>query len=195
MSDINEQDDSAGGKAQAVYFSGNALTTSLLPAIRSLLTGPHDFFANMPRAIYYRDAMFFVSIVIFVFSFASIPWFSMTFLFLLPVTWGVTLISLWLWSRYMSWAVKTFTDSKLSSANAFQISGYAALPMSLAAIPYLGMLTALANLYLLWAGLVAYCKLTGGMAALILLVPVVLLAVMSAVFASLMIQVLPQLAS
>ena len=177
------------------YFTGNQPTTSLWPTIKALLGSPGDFFANMPRAIYHRDAMFFVSIVIFVFSFLSIPFFSMALLFLLPVTWGVTLISLFLWSKYLSWAVRTFTDSKISAANAFQMSGYAALPMAVAAIPYLGALSGLANLYLMWVGLVAYCKLSGGTAAVIILLPVVLLGGTLAVLGALLIQALPQLAA
>ncbi len=200
MTDINEQGGTpgagptTGSPAQPSYFTGNAATTSFLPAIKSLLTGPRAFFANMPRAIYLRDAMFFVSIVIFLFSFLSVPFYSMALLFLLPATWGGALIFLLLWSKYLRWAVKTFTDSKLSAANAFQISAYAALPMALAAIPFLGFLAGLANLYLLWVGLSSYCRLRGGVAAVILLVPMVLLAITSVAFGKLLIQVLPQLA-
>lgn len=181
-------------KENNMYFSGNAPLKSLLPAVRGIVLAPGAFFAGMPRAIYYRDALFFVSVVIFGCSFLSVPFYSMLFLFLLPATWGLGLIGMWLWSRYLSWAVKGFTDARLSPANAFQLSAYAALPMLLAAIPYLGWIALLWNLYLLWQGLVSFCRLRAGVAAAIVLLPVLILGLSLVALGSVALQLLPQLA-
>ncbi len=181
-------------ESASIYFSANRPLASFLPAARGLIGGPRAFFEKMPRAIYYRDAMFFVSIVIFAFSFISVPFYSMLFLFLLPVTWGASLIGLWLWARYLRWAVKASAGGKLSSVNAFQISAYAALPMALAAIPYVGALASLLNLYLIWQGLIGFCRIGAGKAAAILLVPVLVLAGSSMALAAMLVKLLPQLA-
>lgn len=163
-------------EAPSTYFSGNQPMQSLAPAVKALLSSPRSFFEHMPRAAYRWDAIFFVSIVVFIASFLSVPFFSMTFLFMLPVTWGLSLIALWLWSKYLSWAVRSFAKQKLSSTNAFQFSAYATFPMALSSIPYLGLITSLWSLYLLWLALVARCKVSGGASAAILLLPIVLLA-------------------
>jgi hypothetical protein len=180
--------------APFIYFTGNKPTETLLPTVKALLTSPRSFFENMPRAIYFKDAMFFVSIIVFAFSFLSVPFHSVLFLFMLPVTWGALLISLWLWSKYLSWAVRTFTDKKLSAANAFQLSGYASLPLVLCTIPYVGVVAVLLNLYLLWLGLVSYCRVSGGAAMTILIVPIVLLGATTAAFTAMLIKAVPQLA-
>ncbi|HKI61728.1 MAG TPA: YIP1 family protein [Mariprofundaceae bacterium] len=180
--------------APLIYFTGNKPSATLLPTVKALLTTPGSFFENMPRAIYFKDAMFFISIVVFAFSFLSIPFHGALFLFMLPVTWGAVLISLWLWSKYMSWAVRTFTDKKLSAANAFQLSGYASLPMLLCAIPYVGAVAGLWNLYLIWLGLVSYCRVSAGAAMVILIVPIVVLGATTAVFTTMLIKAVPQLA-
>jgi len=181
-------------EAPFTYFSGNKPIETLLPTVKALITSPRTFFENMPRAIYFKDAMFFVSIVIFTLSFVSMPFYSVLFLFMLPVTWGLGLISLWLWSKYMSWAVRAFTDQKLSAANAFQISGYASLPMALCTIPYVGGIVGLWNLYLMWVGLVSYSKVGKGAAAAILIVPVVLLIGSTVALTALIVKAVPQLA-
>lgn len=184
---------SSNGEASVTYFSGNQAIQTLFPTIKALLTRPRIFFEQMPRAIYRRDAIFFATIVIFGFSFLSVPFYSMLLLFLLPLTWGLALVGLWLWSQYLRWAVRTFTGSKLSMANAFQLSAYAALPMVLATIPYVGILAGLWSLYLLWLGLIGYCKISGGKAAMVLFVPLAVLAASTAVLVSMLMQALPQL--
>ncbi len=176
------------------YFSSQAPMRSLWPAVRGIIFAPQGFFAGLPRAIYYRDALFFASIVIFAMSFLSIPFHSMLLLFLLPATWGLGLIGLWLWSRYLRWAVRGFADVRLSKANAFQLCAYATLPMALAAIPYLGGIALLWNIYLLWQGLVSYARVKAGVAAAIVLLPMVLLALTAIGLGSAALRLVPQLA-
>jgi len=175
------------------YFEINKPLQTFIPAVRSILTTPQAFFEELPPAAFYSNAIFFVSIPIFIASFISVPFHSMTLLFLFPATWGLTLIGLLFWSKYMSWAVKTLAKSRLTTPNAFQISTYAAVPLVLLSIPYVGLIAWLWNLYLLWVALVNRCKVKAGMAALIIAVPALIFATSAAVFLRLIVQMFPQL--
>jgi len=175
------------------YFEINKPLRTFIPALRSILTSPQTFFKGLPPAAFYSNAIFFVSILIFIASFFSVPFHSMTLLFLLPVSWGLSLIGLFFWSKYMSWAVRVFAKSRLTTPNAFQISTYAATPLVLLAIPYVGWVSYLLYLWLLWISLVHRCKVKAGMAALVIAVPAVVFTSSVVVLLRLIVQMFPQL--
>jgi len=175
------------------YFEKNNPFKSFVPAMHSVLTTPASFFRDLKPAAFYSNAIFFASILIFITSFVGVIFHSMTLLFLLPVTWGLSLIGMWFWSAYMSWAVKKLAHGKLTKANAFQISAYAAAPLILSTVPVLGAIASLWNLYLLWVALVHRCQVKAGMAALIIAIPAVLFATSIAALLALVVQLFPQL--
>jgi len=176
------------------YFESNRPMETFLPVIKALIKTPKAFFEQMSPAYFFRDGIFFVSIIIFLATFVSMPFSNVLFLFLLPVTWGLLLVSLRFWSVYMAWAVRVFAKQKLSTRQAFQISTYAAFPMVFVAVPVLGVLASIWNLYLMWVGLVSYCKISGKNAAMIIMIPVIILLVSTVFLITLLIAVFPQLA-
>lgn len=175
------------------YFDKNSPLQSLIPALRDLLTSPKAFFAELPGAAFHSNALFFASAPIFFATFISVPFYGFLLWFLLPVSWGLSLIGLWMWSRYMAWAVRTVAKGKLGNANSFQISAYAFAPMALASIPYIGIIGVLWNLYLLWTALVNRCKLSSGMALLIIGVPTIVVIASLVALSGMLIQLFPQL--
>jgi len=176
------------------YFDKNKPMQSLLPALRDIVTSPKAFFSELPGAAFHSNSLFFASIIIFAATFIGVASYNLGMLFMIPVIWGLSLISLWLWSAYMSWAVKNLAKGKLTTANAFQISAYAATPMALATIPYIGAIAGLWNLYLLWVALVNRCKISSGMALTIIAVPTLMLAASFIALSGLLVQLFPQLA-
>ncbi|MDX8406048.1 MAG: YIP1 family protein [Mariprofundus sp.] len=176
------------------YFDKNKPIQTLVPAMRDIITSPQSFFTTMPAATFHSNAMFFASIVIFTASFIAVPFHSLGVLFLTPVIWSLSLISLWVWSKYMSWAVKTLAKSKLGPATSFQITAYASLPLILSAVPYIGAVAGLFNMYLLWVALVKRCHVSSMMALIIIAIPTLMLAVSLFVLSGLLVQLLPQLA-
>ncbi|MDX8391584.1 MAG: YIP1 family protein [Mariprofundaceae bacterium] len=165
-----------------IYFDGNQPTETLIPTIRALLFQPREFFAAMPKAIFYRNGLFFVTVIVFALSFLSIPFHSMAMLFLVPVTWGTALIGMRFLGAYLRWAVATFAKTRLTSVNAFQICAYAFLPMLLSPLSWLGVVGLLWSIYLLWLGLVAHCRISAGAALTIVSIPVSLLIIAVGVF-------------
>ncbi len=160
------------------YFEANRPAQTLISTLRTLFSQPRDFFAAMPVAIFYRNSVFFVSIIVFGLSFLAIPFYGMTMLFMFPATWGLVLIGLRFLSAYLRWAVKTFAKARLSSMNAFQLIGYAFLPMLFSTLSWFGVVALLWSVYLLWLGLVAHCKVKAGTALTIVAVPVFMLALL-----------------
>ncbi len=176
------------------YFDKNKPMQSFIPAVRDVLFSPKRFFADMPPAAFYSNSIFFLSILVFISSFIGVPFHDMALLFLLPVTWGIMLIGTKFWASYLSWAVRFFAKTKITSANAFQLSAYAAAPLLLTTIPVVGLLAGIWNLYLVWVALIARCKVAAGMAALIIAIPAVLFIGSVVALLGLATQMLPQLA-
>ena len=86
----------------------------------------------------------------------------------------------------------------MSTIDAFQISAYGNVPMLLAWVPVLNMVTGLWSLVLEWFGLTRFAGVSSGVALLVLIVPMIvlmlsmtLLVVLIAVFASQFQQSLP----
>ncbi|MDQ6981520.1 MAG: YIP1 family protein [Mariprofundus sp.] len=176
-----------------IYFESSKPFQTFIPAIRSVLTSPTGFFTELKPTPFFSNAIFFISVVIFMASFIGTIFHSLSLLFLLPVTWGLSLIGMFFWAAYMSWAVKTLGKGKLTKPHAFQISAYAAAPLILSAIPVVGIIASLWNLYLLWLALIHRCKVKAGMAALIVAIPAVIFAASIAALLTLAFQVFPQL--
>jgi len=175
------------------YFESDNPFQTFIPAMRSVLSSPKVFFEQLKPAPFFSNALFFVSVIIFMSSFIGVIFHGFSMLFLLPVTWGLSLIGLFFWSTYMSWAVKTLSKGKLTKAHAFQISAYAASPLILSTIPVVGVIASLWNLYLLWLALIHRCKVKAGMAALIIAIPAVLFAASIFALLTLAFQMFPQL--
>jgi len=157
------------------YFEANRPAQTLISTMRTLFVQPRAFFAAMPVAIFYRNSVFFVSIIVFALSFLAIPVYGMTMLFLLPATWGVVLIALRFLGAYLRWGVTTLGKARLSTMNAFQLAAYAFLPMLFSTLSWFGVVALLWSIYLLWLGLVAHCKIKAGTALTIVAVPASLL--------------------
>ena len=175
------------------YFEINRPLQTFIQAARGVLFSPKDFFSNVPPAAFYSNALFFAAAIIFISSFVGVPFRSMSLLFLLPLTCALSLLGLLAWSSYMSWAVKTLAKARLTQANAFQISAYAATPLAFSFVPYIGAITGLWNLYLLWTALINRCKVQPGMAMVIIVVPAIIFAVSMVAAWTLAIKVFPQL--
>ncbi|MDQ6988208.1 MAG: YIP1 family protein [Mariprofundaceae bacterium] len=164
------------------YFEANRPAQTLISTVRSLFVQPRAFFADMPVAIFYRNSVFFVSIVVFVLSFLAIPFYGMMLLFLMPAIWGVVLIALRFLAAYLRWGVSIFAKKRLSTVNAYQLAAYAFLPMLFSACSWFGLAALLWSFYLLWLGLIANCRIKAGTALTIVAVPASLLMLISGVF-------------
>jgi len=175
------------------YFESNKPFQTFIPAMRSVLTRPKEFFEQLKPTPFFSNALFLASIIIFMSSFIGVIFHDLSLLFLLPVTWGLSLIGIYFWSAYMSWAVKSLAKGKLTKAHAFQISAYAAAPLILSLVPMIGIIASLWNLYLLWLALIHRCKVKSGMAALIIAIPAVIFAASIAALLTLAFQIFPQL--
>jgi len=168
-------------KQNITYFEANRPAQTLISAIRALFVQPRAFFADMPVAIFYRNSVFFVSIIVFALSFLAIPFYGMMLLFLVPVTWGVVLIALRFLAVFLRWGVSTFAKKRLSTVNAYQLAAYAFLPMLFSACSWFGVVALLWSFYLLWLGLTANCRIKAGTALSIVAVPASLLVLISTV--------------
>jgi hypothetical protein len=159
-----------------VYFQSNRPAPTFFAALKSLLTQPREFFANMPFAVFYGNSLFFASIIIFILTFVAVPFYSLGMLFMLPFTWGCILIGMWALAAFISWGVKAFGGARLTQANAFQVSSYALAPMMFVGLSWGGALAFLWSMYLLWIGLASYCRISGGRAAAVITVPLMIVA-------------------
>lgn len=158
------------------YFESNRPAGSFLAALKALATRPREFFAGMPFAVFYGGSLFFASIVIFILTFLAVPAYDLGMLFMLPFTWGSILIGMWMLSGFMCWGVKVFAGVRLTPANAFQISAYAFAPMMFAGLSWGGIAAFLWSMYLLWLGLGAHCRISGGRALAVIVVPLIIVA-------------------
>jgi len=156
------------------YFEKNRPAGSFIAALKDLVTRPREFFAGMPYAVFYGSSLFFASIIIFILTFLAVPAYSLGMLFMLPFTWGAILIGMWMVSGLISWGVRTLSASRLSTANAFQLSAYAFAPMMFVGLSWGGIVAFLWSMFLLWLGLSAHCRISGGRAVAALAMPVLM---------------------
>lgn len=177
--------------SQSVYFDSNRPVETFLSSVKLVLTSPRSFLEQMPPAYYYRDGIFLLTLIVMGASILSTPFYNVLFLFMLPMTWGLILISLRLWAGYLSWAVGTFAKQKLSSKRAFQLSAYASVPLLFSFVPVLALIATLWNLYLMWLGLVAHCKVSGFSALMIIVVPLLVLIASTVVLVILLMATMP----
>lgn len=156
------------------YFESNNPGGSFLAALKAVIMQPRAFFETMPFAVFYGGSLFYASIIVFILTFFSLPFYSLGMLFMLPFTWGSILIGMWLISAYMSWAVKAFGGSRVSPANAFQLSAYAFTPMMFAGLSWGGIAAFAWSMALLWIGLTTYCRIGSGRAIAVIAVPLMM---------------------
>jgi len=158
------------------YFESNRPWKTVFPAMKDLITRPAQFFAGMPFAVFYGNSLFFVSIIIFILTFVAVPFYSLGMLFMLPFTWGSILIGMWMLAAFISWGVKAFGGARLTPANAFQLSAYAFAPMMFVGLSWAGAIAFLWSMYLLWLGLASHCRISGGRAVAVIIVPLLIVA-------------------
>ena len=175
------------------YFDKNRPMQTFLLSVRDILTSPKAFFAELPPAAFYATSIFILTGIVFIASFAGIPFRGFSLLFMVPVSWGLSLIALKFWSAYLSWAVKAMAHGKLTTANAFHISSYAFVPLVLAYIPVVGLIACVWSIYLLWVALVSRCHVKPGLAAIIIVIPALIFASAATEVLVLFAQMFPQL--
>jgi len=168
--------DTSTQEEMSIYFQSNHPQQTLISSVKALLTRPREFFTDMPFAVFYGNSLFFASIIIFGLTFLAVPFYSIGMLFMLPFTWGSVLIGMWMLAAYMSWAVRAFSGARLTSANAFQLSAYALLPMLFVGLSWAGLAAFVWSMYLLWLGLTAHCRIAAGRAVLVLVFPLLTVA-------------------
>ncbi len=175
----------------SVYFDSDRPIESFAGAVRDVIIGPGVFFEQMPKAGTYVPAIYFLTLTLAVPLLIGAMMTLGFSLFLAPLVWLVLLAATWLWAWYLAWAARVFGKKDLATINAFQISVYANVPILLAWVPVVNVITGLWSLVLEWFGLTRFAGVSSGMALLILIVPmvlmmlsVILLVVLLAVFAS-----------
>lgn len=166
---------------------------TLLLSMRDVLTSPKAFFSDLPPAAFYANSIFLATVIIFSASFIGVPFRSFTMLFMVPVSWGLGLIGLKLWSSYIAWASRSFAHVKLGAANAFHMSTYASVPLILSAVPLLGAIAWFWSLYLMWVALTNRCQVKPSAAALIIAVPAIIFAISATEAVSILLQLFPHL--
>lgn len=166
------------------YFEANRMGATFLPAFRALMTTPRSFLAAMPGTAYFREGIALLTLVVLVATAISIPFRGFSMAFMVPFVWGFMLLS----SRLLAAYLALTAGSGLTSANAFLLVAYASVPQVAAMVPYIAVPAGLWSLYLLWLGLVVRGGVNPVRAAMVLCVPVVVVAGLVGV---LMVMVLP----
>jgi len=175
------------------YFDKNRPMQTLLLSMQGVLSSPKDFFSQLPPAAFYANSIFLGTTIILAASFIGVPFHSFTMLFMVPVSWGLGLIGLKAWSSYIAWATRSFGKTKLSNANAFNISAYASVPLVFSAVPILGLISCLWSLYLMWVALVSRCHVKSSTAGIIIAIPAILFAITATELVSFIFQLFPKL--
>jgi len=178
-----------------IYFNTNRMTETLIPACKSVLLQPRALFEQMPKTGLYMNGFGLLSLIVLASSLVSVPFIGFAMIFMLPFFWGVMLLSYWIWAGYLGWAVTTFGDQQLSTPHAFQLAGYAAVPLIVGFVPFIGLIASIWSLYLSWLGLVANVKVKPAAAAIIIAIPVLLTLVLLVLLADVLVALLPQLGS
>ncbi len=159
-----------------IYFEGSRPMESFVGSVRSLVRNPAAFMEGLPGTAFYRDAIFFASVIVFLAAILSTPFHGMTWLFLLPVAWGGWLLGLLVWSAYARMMLGATTGRRPAASTLYSMAAYAGTPMALAFVPYLCWAGVLAHLALLFVGLRRRFKATNAQAALIVAIPALALA-------------------
>lgn len=161
------------------YFSTTDPMASLAGAIRDVLTRPTAFFRQMPADGSYGAGIILLLIVLIAplmlgvfLSSGFIPHVSVLWLI---ATMPLSLLSAWLWAAYLAWAARRFSQSTLSTREAFWLYAYSNVPSLFSWIPGVNVITGLWSLYLQWKGLTMYAGVGGGRALLILILPLAVL--------------------
>ena len=175
------------------YFDKNRPMQTLLLSMQGVLKSPKNFFAQLPPAAFYANSIFLGTVIILAASFIGVPFHSFTMLFMVPVSWGLGLIGIKVWSSYIAWATRSFGKAKLSTANAFNMSAYASVPLVFSAVPILGLISCLWSLYLMWVALVSRCHVKSSTAAIIIAIPAILFGITATALVSFIFQLFPQL--
>lgn len=159
------------------YFNSEKWVDSYIGAVRDVVIRPGEFFGNLPAATLYGSSLMFLTITLAVpLLVSALASFGITLLFT-PIVWLLAIASVWIWSWYLGWAVRTFAKQPLDTVNAFQICAYANVPMLLAWLPVLNLLITIWSVALQWFGLTRSCGVSSGVAMAILLVPLLVLSV------------------
>jgi len=158
------------------YYDINDKIGSWFRAAKGVLLRPTAFFEGMPDATDYAPMIWYYTITM-------APGLLLTLLFSLPVgivavpvAWALGLAALWLWGWYFAWAVRTFCKQQLDTRTAFALAVYANTPNVLFFVPVLNALISIWTLVLDGVGLVKKAKASAGAAALIVIVPLIVLA-------------------
>jgi len=178
-----------------IYFNINRMTETLVPACKAVLLQPRALFEQLPRTSLYMNGFGLLSLIVLASSLVSVPFIGFAMIFMLPFFWGFMLFSYWIWAGYLSWAVSTFGGQKLSTAHAFQLASYAAVPMVAGFVPFVGLVATVWSLYLSWLALVVNVKVKPAAATVIIAIPVLLVLVLLVLLADALVALLPQLGS
>jgi len=170
------------------YFSAEHIGDTLLEAFKGVMSAPNTYFAAMPVARDYRDSLMLLCIYLAIPALVvGIVTGIVTTIIILPVSLLFGFIGTWMWAAYLSWAVRRFCASDLSTVAAFQICAYSSAPLIFSWIPIIGMLAWMSNLYLNWQGLVSHARISAGAALLIILGAFFVMAISLTILAALLI--------
>ncbi|RMH62765.1 MAG: hypothetical protein D6678_00470 [Zetaproteobacteria bacterium] len=153
------------------FFDSSRPLQTLFPAMMSMVRNPGAFFEALPFHPYYRHGVFLASFAVLLFSFLAVPFHGVLTLFIFPISWAAVLLFVWLWSRYLSWAMRTIPRLPMPRLLAFNITSYCVIPLALLAIPYVGWIGLLASVYLQWQALVHRGKVNSATALMMSIVP------------------------
>ncbi|MDX8401830.1 MAG: hypothetical protein R8K47_04295 [Mariprofundaceae bacterium] len=159
---------------EGMYFDFNRPMGTLLPAWRAMLVAPADFFRALPRARTRINGFFLLSVTTLLTGGVGTVVHDFSWLFLLPVVWGVMLMAGWLWAAWLRRVSTLAGGERLPRATAFEIAGYTALPLALLPVPWVGWLGLVLAVFLQVQALVARCGAQGGRVWMLLGMPVAL---------------------
>lgn len=158
-----------------VYFDEGRMMETLVPSCVSVLKEPRAFFRGLPPTAKYYGSVLILTAIAMVAGFIAYPFRDALMMFMFPVVWVCLVMGLLMWAHVVSWAISAFSDSRLVTSNAFAVLAFAAVPLVLAFIPWVGLAAAMWSIYLMWVGIAERGKVSAGLAAVLVAVPVVLL--------------------
>jgi len=161
------------------YFTTEAIGSSLLGSVGSIALKPRLFFTSLDQTSSYRNSIIFLLLLLFVP--ALIDGYQIDaehLLIMFPVMEGVGLLLAWIWTEYIYWSIKIFTDHELSHTSAFQLAAYSSTPLILDITPFLLLPSFIWQLYLIRQGLIRYAGVESSSVTMIIMVPIVMLIAM-----------------
>jgi len=191
---------------QVTYYRKERVAEVFFSALIAALFFPRRLFAEMPEAENLRNSAHLLAL------YMAVPTLMMTMtagtgipliapgflsgliaiLLIFPVSLTIGITTSLLWSKYIAWATRRFTDSPLSDETVFQICAYSGAPFAIAWGPYLGPVMALWNSLLNWKGLVHHGGVKRLPAFLILTIGLLLAAAFVLVLAAVMMLLMPE---